>query len=166
MTHRHFTRRRKVSFDALALSRILYNSLYANLTDVEAKLRDLVVVLREVDWYQLGVQLEVPIHILKRIKRQNVHDELAMLTEMFEYWKDNEEDPSWEKIAEALQRIGGHRNIITQIRSKYISHDLSSSAALLEGAPQLPSLEHSEDASLPRATFGSKANSRYVFFYQ
>ena len=166
MTHRHLTSRRKVSFDARALSRILYHSLYANLTDVEAKLRDLVVVLREVDWYQLGIQLEVPIHILRKIERQNPRDESRMLTEMLEYWKDNEEDPSWEKIAEALQRIGGHRNIITQIRSKYISHDLSSSAALLEGAPQLPSLEHSEDASLQRATFGSKANSRYVFLNQ
>ena len=164
MTYRHFTSRHKVSFDAFrALSRILYHSLYANLTDVKAKLRDLVVVLREVDWYQLGIQLEIESHILKKIKRQNLHDELAMLTEMLEYWKDNEEDPSWQKIVEALQRIGGHRNIITEIKSKYLSHDLSSSAALLEGAPQLPSLQHSEDASLQRATVG---NNRYVFFYQ
>ena len=85
---------------------------------------------------------------------------------MLEYWKENEEDPSWEKIAEAVQRIGGHRNIIAEIKSKYMSHDLSSSAALLEGAPQLPSVQHSEDASLQKATVGSKTNSRYVFFYQ
>ena len=89
-----------------------------------------MVVLREVDWYQLGIQLEVPIHILKRIKRQNIRDELAMLTEMLEYWKDNKEDSSWEKIVKALQRIGGHRSIITKIRSKYMSHEFSSSAEL------------------------------------
>ena len=49
---------------------------------------------------------------------------------MLEYWKDKEEDPSWEKIVKALQRIGGHRNIIAEIRSKYMSHDLSSSTEL------------------------------------
>ena len=125
-----------------------------------------MVVLREVDWYQLGIQLEVPIHILRKIEKQNPRDESRMLTEMLEYWKDNKEDPSWEKIAEAVQRISGHRNIVDEIRSKYMSHDVSSSAALLEGAPQFPSLQHSKDASLQRATVGSKANSRYVFFYQ
>ena len=83
---------------------------------------------------------------------------------MLEYWKENDEDPSWERIAEAVQRIGGHRNVIAEIRSKYMSYDLSSSAALLEGAPQLPSLQHSEDASLQRATIANKANNRYVFY--
>ena len=166
MTHRRFTSRHKVSFDALALSRIFYHSLYANLTDVDAKLRDLVVVLREVDWYQLGIQLEVPIHILRKIERQHPHDESRMLTEMLEYWKDDEEDSSWEKIVKALQRISGHRKIITEIRSKYMSHGLSSSAALLERTPQLPFLQRSEDASLQRVTVENKAKSRYVLFYQ
>ena len=149
------------------MSQILNHSLYANFTDVDAKLKDLVVVLREVDWYQLGVQLNVPAYILRDVNEQNPHNVSRKLSKMLEYWKDNEEDPSWEKIVKALQRIRGHRNIITVIKSKYMSHDLSSSAALLEGTPQLPSsrLQHSEDASLQIATVGSKANSRYVFFY-
>ena len=117
------------------------------------------------DWYQLGVQLNVPEHILTQIDLENPGNESRKLTKLLQYWKRNNE-ASWEKIVKALQRIGGHKNIIAEIKSKYMSHDLSSSAALLEGAYQLPSLQHSEDASLQRATVGSKANSRYVFFYQ
>ena len=45
------------------------------------------------------------------------------------YWTRNNE-ASWEKIVKAVQRIGGHKNVIAEIRSKYMSHDLSSSAEL------------------------------------
>ena len=38
---------------------------------------------------------------------------------MLQYWIDNEPEPSWEKIIQALQRIGGHKNIITSIQLKY-----------------------------------------------
>ena len=89
-------------------------------------------MLNGVYWYKLGIQLNVPANVLKRIERECPRDESRMLTEMLECWKDNEEDPSWEKIVKALQRIGGHRNIIAEIRSKYMymNHDLSSSAEL------------------------------------
>ena len=168
MTHHHFTRQRKVSFDARALSPIilLISFTVCYFTDVEAELKDLVVVLRAVDWYQLGIQLNVPTYILRSIIEANPNNISMRLSQMLDYWKENDEDPSWERIAEAVQRIGGHRNVIAEIRSKYMSHEPSSSAALLEGAHQLPSLQHSEDASLQRATVGNKANNRYVFFYQ
>ena len=98
------------------------------------KLRDLTYVLREVDWYQLGIQLNVPTYILRDINEQNPHNMSRKLSQMLEYWKDNKGDTSWEKIVKALQRIGGHRNIIAEIRSKYMSHDLSSSAELRSSA--------------------------------
>ena len=105
-----------------------------NHIDFEAELKDLVTVLNGVYWYKLGIQLNVPLNVLKRIEREYPRDESRMLTEMLEYWKENVEDPSWEKITEAIQRIGGHKNIIAVIRSKYMSHELSSSAELRSSA--------------------------------
>ena len=88
---------------------------------VPPKLKDLVYELKEVDWNQLGIQLNVPRHILRNIDRENPGNESRKLSEVLQYWIDNAEPAaSWEKIVEALRRIGGHKNIITTIQSKYI----------------------------------------------
>ena len=71
------------------------------------------------DWKQLGIQLKVPTHILTNIDRENPGNESRKLSAVLQYWVDNE-TASWEKIVEALQRIGGHANIITSVQSKYI----------------------------------------------
>jgi hypothetical protein len=75
----------------------------------------LVCRLQEVDWNQLGIQLDVPRHILKNFDRDYPHDSSRKLSEVLQYWINNEPEPSWEKILQALQRIGGHRNIITNV---------------------------------------------------
>ena len=85
----------------------------------DPKLKDLVYELKEVDWNQLGIQLNVPRHILRNIDRENPANEPRKLSEVLQYWIDNEPEPSWEKIIQALQRICGHKNIITSIQSKY-----------------------------------------------
>jgi hypothetical protein len=79
----------------------------------------LVYVLKEVDWNQLGIQLNVPRHILRNIDRENPGNESRKLSEVLQYWIDNEPAASWEKILQAVQRIGGHKNIITSIKLKY-----------------------------------------------
>ena len=76
-------------------------------------------MLKGVDWKQLGIQLNVPTHILTNIDRENPGNESRKLSAVLQYWVDNE-TASWEKIVEALQRIGGHANIITNIQSKCI----------------------------------------------
>ena len=87
----------------------------------DPKLKDLVYELKEVDWKQLGIQLNVPRHILRNIDRENPGNESRKLSEVLQYWMDNAESAtSWEMILVALQRIGGHKNIITSIRSKYM----------------------------------------------
>ena len=63
--------------------------------------------------------MNVPKYILRKIERENPHDEARMLSEMLEYWKENEKNAFWSKIIEALKRIGGHGNITTKIWSKY-----------------------------------------------
>ena len=41
---------------------------------------------------------------------------------MLQYWLRNGKAPSWEKIVEALQRVGGYARIIDSevVKSKYI----------------------------------------------
>ena len=86
----------------------------------DPKLKDLVCELKEVDWNQLGIQLNVPRHILRNIDQENPGNESRKLSEVLQYWIDNAEPTaSWEKILEVLQRIGGHKNIIAAIQSKY-----------------------------------------------
>ena len=92
-------------------------------TDVQSELRDLIYVLREVDWHELGIQLKVPSYVLRNIDRENPGNESRKLSEVLQFCKENRE-ASWEKIVEALQRIGGHGNIITNIQSEYMTQKL------------------------------------------
>jgi hypothetical protein len=85
----------------------------------DPKLKDLVYELKEVNWNQLGIQLNVPRHILRNIDQEYPSNESRKLSEVLQYWIDDEPAASWEKILQALQRIGGHKNIITSIQSKY-----------------------------------------------
>ena len=87
----------------------------------DPKLKDLVCELKEVDWNQLGIQLNVPRHILRNIDRENPGNESRKLSEVLQYWIDNAEsgEALWETIIIALQKIGDHKHIITSIQSKY-----------------------------------------------
>ena len=92
------------------------------------KLKDLVCELKEVDWNQLGIQLDVPSHILRNIDRENPGNESRKLSAVLDYWiKNAKPAASWKMIVKALQRIEGHKNIITNIQSKYIPPSISQS---------------------------------------
>lgn len=86
--------------------------------DCVPKLKDLVYELKEVDWHELGIQLEVPIHTLKNIGKENP-SEARRLSEVLQYWLNNGE-ASWREIVKALKRIGNHANIIKTIESEYL----------------------------------------------
>ena len=92
-------------------------SCYVFRVDDVPKLKDLVYELKEVDWHDLGVQLEVPTHILRTIDRENP-TEARKLSEVLQYWLNNG-DANWKEIIEALRRIDNHGNVIKTIESKY-----------------------------------------------
>ena len=76
-----------------------------------------MIELKTVDWYDIGIQLSVPAHQLKTISRENPTVSRKM-AEVLQYWLDNE-TATWEKVLVALERVGGHGNIVAVIRSKY-----------------------------------------------
>ena len=79
----------------------------------------MVTVLGGVDWYELGIHLYVPHANLNAIKKE--HDTTQrQLIAVLSYLQDNGE-LSWEKIIEALEKIGCHANLIISIKSMYIT---------------------------------------------
>ena len=89
------------------------------IVDCSPELRDLVIELKTVDWYELGIQLNVPADQLGAIDRENPTESRKM-AKVLQYWLNNE-TASWEKVINALERIGGYGNIIASLQSKYIS---------------------------------------------
>ena len=82
-------------------------------------LSDMVYELKAVDWHTFGTHLHVPQHKLNTIKQDKSSPD-RKLTEMLSYCLNNG-DMNWEKIIEALEKIGCHANIIIIIEAKYIT---------------------------------------------
>jgi hypothetical protein len=84
------------------------------------RIEDLVVELKPVNWHELGIQLQVP-----RDKRDIIDEDYRSserkLSEVLQYWLESDLEPSWERICEVLQRIGGFGRLIRELRMKYCS---------------------------------------------
>ena len=85
----------------------------------EQLLSDMAVVLNGVDWYELGIHLHVPQDKLDAIQQEHTNIR-RKLVQVLSYLLNNGE-MSWEKIIEALKKIGCHAKIIIIIESKYIT---------------------------------------------
>ena len=69
-------------------------------------------------WYQIGIQLEVPTHVLKNIKQQP-HDQTDCLTELLEYWVRNA-PPSWRALIDALRAPSvGEKTLAGELEERY-----------------------------------------------
>ena len=69
------------------------------------ELRDLVLAVKDVtEWYDLGVHLALPIHMLDTIKAEGLPVQESM-REMLKKWLDYDPEASWEKLASALKAI-------------------------------------------------------------
>ena len=88
----------------------------------EPKLAELVLVLKAVDWHSLGIQLDI-----EKSKLDEIDDQFSLKqidrkrADMFGYWLDNEEYPTWEMIVKALEKMGGCNRAIRTIRSEYLN---------------------------------------------
>lgn len=91
------------------------NERLPQISDLAAELRS---IARE--WHQLGIQLQVPCAKLDKIDEDYSTCD-RKLTAVLQYWLDNDKDPSWDKILEALRRIGGFGRMLQTIKLKYCS---------------------------------------------
>ena len=69
-------------------------------------------------WHPLGVQLGLTPGILKCIESNYRHDAQRCTTEVIIWWLQNEQDATWEKLAQALEAIRGHSGLVQKLREK------------------------------------------------
>ena len=94
-----------------------------------SELKDLVKLPVAADWRQLGLQLGVPLHRLRRIQANNRNcPDFAQecLTDMFTWWLNNGRDTTYERLECGLRGIGETR-LATQLREQYSNGEMKSS---------------------------------------
>ena len=84
-----------------------YISVLAATTQLaEQDLKLITTSLREVSkWHQLGIQLGLSPGLLHTIESNHPRDADRCKTEVLTWWLQNAEQRSWDKIAEALDKI-------------------------------------------------------------
>lgn len=82
-------------------------------------LREVENELREVaEWHQLGVQLGLTPGTLKTIENDHPRDAQRCKTEVLHFWLQNVGYVSWEKLAGALEAMGGYTTLAHKLRKK------------------------------------------------
>ena len=80
--------------------------------EIESELTDMT------EWHQLGVKLEVPPSTLYIIESNHPHDAKRCKTEVLNWWLENALEISWEKLARAVEAVGGHATVAKRLRLK------------------------------------------------
>ena len=70
------------------------------------------------EWYQLGVELGLGAPQLREIERDHPQDTQRCKTEVLDWWLRNAPEVSWEKLAQALETMGGHATVTQKLRKK------------------------------------------------
>lgn len=65
-----------------------------------------------VDWYPLGVQLDVPTSEMRQFEIIHRGNPTRCMLDMLEYWMLNSENVSWRYLANALETVGGYAKVV------------------------------------------------------
>jgi len=112
-----------MQYGAFLLTRPLSYFLTANLT-----LKQLYSVLMGIEsrWFELGIQLEVPLPMLRSIE-VNYRDSHRCLLELLECWLSNDRAASWTKLVGVLQEMSenllAHRIYRVYVQGITASHE-------------------------------------------
>ena len=85
---------------------------------IKIELKHLVVALRGIsEWYELGLQLDLPDYILDKIEANP--DFNSHMRQMLHDWLQRDPEASWEKLAAALDTIG--KNVVADnVRRRFL----------------------------------------------
>ena len=81
-----------------------------SMRDIEPKLRAII------NPYLLGVYLEIPTEDLDLFRANHPNNVTQQKTDVINYWLQNSEDISWDALARAVERMGGHGNVVSRLR--------------------------------------------------
>ena len=72
-------------------------------------------------WFSLGVQLGVGLEKLREIEKDHRQDAQRCKTEVLDWWLQNAPEISWNKLAQALEAMGGHATLVQNLKTKVLS---------------------------------------------
>ena len=68
-------------------------------------------------WYSLGVQLGIKPFYLKEIEKNYSSDTERCRIEVIDYWLNNAREATTSKLAQAVENMGGHDNVVQTLRA-------------------------------------------------
>ena len=68
----------------------------------------------------LGENLGIPDYIIKTLEHDAKGDSSSFFSEVINHWLNNDDEQSWEKLADAVERCR-YRIIANEIRKKFIT---------------------------------------------
>ena len=77
------------------------------------------------EYFELGTQLELEYEQLKAIENDHKGNQSRCLIEIIILWRNNTTgECSWSALAEAVKRVGGHDNLVRELRERDMAKDL------------------------------------------
>ena len=98
---------------------ILFSSFCFPVASTPLTLKGIQNELREMtaEWYQLGIQLEIPPATMNTIERDHPYDARRCMTEVISTWLRNSPECSWAKLAKAVEAMG-YAALVERLRQK------------------------------------------------
>ena len=78
--------------------------------DVEFELKEITKP------HQLGIHLGIPPEDLERFEEDHPHNVTRQRTEVIKYWLRNFASATWNTLATAVEKVGGHMLLVTRLR--------------------------------------------------
>ena len=70
------------------------------------------------DWFSLGIHLDIPTSDMKRLE-MHYKDPMRCKIEVIGLWLDNDPEATWNKLAQAVEDMGGHAKIVETLRANH-----------------------------------------------
>ena len=70
-------------------------------------------------WYPLGIQLGIGTSDLKRIEIYYAGHPERCKIEVIDFWLRNDPEPTWNKLAHAVEDMGGHAYVVETLRANH-----------------------------------------------
>jgi hypothetical protein len=108
---------------------VYYISLYLELRESNLELKNILPLLREIrpdKIFSLGLQLDVELTELRMITERHKDNLERQIIEIIDFWLQNSKDQSWEGLATAVRRLGGHNQLVSKLENKRCSSEVIS----------------------------------------
>ena len=87
---------------------------------VPISLKQILKDTKEVgNWFSLGIMLGIESSELKRIERKYFADPDRCKTEVIDIWLDIDPEPTWNKLARAVEDVGRHAKVVETLRANH-----------------------------------------------